>query len=232
MTEEELQRQMKLEHYKAQIQLHLEGWKADRELYNLKYSTDIAWRQDAGNVMRSEAMTFAVLALRSLMLFNGAALVILLTLVGAIWSADAEQGQQLITQLHPALKWFGAGVFLGMTSAGVAYLIQQGAIEGVEELYNAKPKKPDLPEADLPEADQPEADQPEADQPEADQPIKDKNIADADKTDGQGIKDQIEALNTKVKCRRYFVIVMATGSLVSFFSGVYCAAQAFGSIAS
>lgn len=71
-------------------------------------------------------ITFATLAIKSLILVNGAAVISLLTLLGHLWAGDGTStiAQSFTSELAPSFMWHTLGVGAGVLSAAFAYLTQ------------------------------------------------------------------------------------------------------------
>lgn len=128
------------ENYKAttQVERYRERMLREREQWVIAYR--------AG---KAAVAALAVLALRSLILANGAAVIAILTFLGHM--AREGSPSQLAKVMVPALHWFLGGVTLGMVAAALAYLSQvfftelPATHEAVTEEAEAKTKAKDHP---------------------------------------------------------------------------------------
>ena len=100
-------------------------WEADLEHWRV--SADWEIRQQVG--MFRSVVDFALVALKGVVLVNGAATLAILAFVGSIWTGKAEEGQKIATQLTPALEFFVWGAGFGVLAAGLAYLTQVAFLE-------------------------------------------------------------------------------------------------------
>lgn len=74
--------------------------------------------------MFEAAVEFAVLALRTLVLVNGAAVIALLTFVGQVWANDRHNGSSMAHILFWPLMFFLLGVIFAVTAIILAYITQ------------------------------------------------------------------------------------------------------------
>lgn len=74
--------------------------------------------------MFEAAVEFAVLAIRTLVLVNGAAVIALLTFVGQVWANDQYNGSAMAHILFWPLMFFLAGLVLAVVTTLLAYLTQ------------------------------------------------------------------------------------------------------------
>jgi hypothetical protein len=76
-------------------------------------------------------IAFATLAIKSLILVNGAAVIALLTLLGHLWAADINGSTaiKLTAKLGPSFTWYTVGVGAGVLSAGFSYFAQVMFVE-------------------------------------------------------------------------------------------------------
>lgn len=78
-------------------------------------------------------INFATLAIKSLILVNGAAAIALLTFVGHLWAGDPNglAAPRLAHELKCSFILFGAGVGTGVLCAGLSYLAQAFFVERI-----------------------------------------------------------------------------------------------------
>ena len=74
--------------------------------------------------MFEAAVEFAILAIRTLTLINGAAVIALLTFVGQVWANDQHNGSAMAHVLFWPLLCFLTGVILAVTTTLLAYITQ------------------------------------------------------------------------------------------------------------
>ena len=74
--------------------------------------------------MFEAAVEFAILALRTLVLVNGAAVIALLTFVGQVWANDQHNGSNMAHVLFWPLLCFVTGLILAVTATLLAYVTQ------------------------------------------------------------------------------------------------------------
>jgi hypothetical protein len=74
--------------------------------------------------MFEAAVEFAVLALRTLVLVNGAAVIALLTFVGQVWANDQHNGSAMAHILFWPLMLFLLGLVFAVTATLLAYITQ------------------------------------------------------------------------------------------------------------
>jgi len=74
--------------------------------------------------MFEAAVEFAVLAIRTLVLVNGAAVIALLTFVGQVWANDQHNGSAMAHILFWPLMFFLSGLVLAVITTLLAYLTQ------------------------------------------------------------------------------------------------------------
>jgi uncharacterized membrane protein len=74
--------------------------------------------------MFEAAVEFAVLAIRTLVLVNGAAVIALLTFVGQVWANDQHNGSAMAHILFWPLMFFLLGLVLAVVTTLLAYLTQ------------------------------------------------------------------------------------------------------------
>jgi endonuclease YncB( thermonuclease family) len=134
MTEEELERWKELERFKADEQIRVEDRKDELDRNRLHYEVTNAFFREQQVVVLGAVMNFATIAIRSLLLINGGALVALLTLTGGVWSRAPAEGKQLVLTLHEGLLAFGGGVIACLLTSFSSYIAQSAfAHAGTEE---------------------------------------------------------------------------------------------------
>jgi hypothetical protein len=74
--------------------------------------------------MFEAAVEFAILAIRTLILINGAAVIALLTFVGQVWANDQHNGSAMAHILFWPLLFFLAGLILAVITCLLAYITQ------------------------------------------------------------------------------------------------------------
>lgn len=74
--------------------------------------------------MFEAAVEFAVLALRTLVLVNGAAVIALLTFVGQVWANDQRNGSSMAHILFWPLIFFLSGLIMALVAIILAYITQ------------------------------------------------------------------------------------------------------------
>jgi hypothetical protein len=74
--------------------------------------------------MFEAAVEFAVLALRTLVLVNGAAVIALLTFVGQVWANDQHNGSAMAHILFWPLMLFLVGLIMAVTATILGYITQ------------------------------------------------------------------------------------------------------------
>jgi len=74
--------------------------------------------------MFEAAVEFAILAIRTLILINGAAVIALLTFVGQVWANDQHNGSAMAKILFWPLLFFLTGVITAVTTTILAYITQ------------------------------------------------------------------------------------------------------------
>lgn len=74
--------------------------------------------------MFEAAVEFAILAIRTLILINGAAVIALLTFVGQVWANDQQNGSAMAHTLFWPLLFFLAGLILAVITCLLAYITQ------------------------------------------------------------------------------------------------------------
>jgi heme/copper-type cytochrome/quinol oxidase subunit 3 len=74
--------------------------------------------------MFQAAVEFAILAIRTLILINGAAVIALLTFVGQVWANDQHNGSAMAKILFWPLLFFLTGLILAVVTCLLAYLTQ------------------------------------------------------------------------------------------------------------
>ena len=74
--------------------------------------------------MFEAAVEFAILAIRTLILVNGAAVIALLTFVGQVWANDQHNGSAMAKILFWPLLFFLTGLILAVVTCLLAYLTQ------------------------------------------------------------------------------------------------------------
>ncbi len=74
--------------------------------------------------MFEAAVEFAVLALRTLVLVNGAAVIALLTFVGQVWANDQRNGSGMAHILFWPLIFFLTGLVMALVATILAYITQ------------------------------------------------------------------------------------------------------------
>ena len=74
--------------------------------------------------MFEAAVEFAVLALRTLVLVNGAAVIALLTFVGQVWANDQHNGSSMAHILFWPLMLFLLGLIFAVVAIILAYITQ------------------------------------------------------------------------------------------------------------
>ena len=74
--------------------------------------------------MFEAAVEFAILAIRTLILINGAAVIALLTFVGQVWANDQHNGSAMAHILFWPLLFFLIGVIMAVTTTLLAYITQ------------------------------------------------------------------------------------------------------------
>jgi hypothetical protein len=74
--------------------------------------------------MFEAAVEFAILAIRTLILINGAAVIALLTFVGQVWANDQHTGSAMAKVLFWPLLFFLIGVIMAVTTTLLAYITQ------------------------------------------------------------------------------------------------------------
>ena len=79
--------------------------------------------QDLGLELGRFAVTLGQVALRTVILINGAAAVAVLAFLGQIWD-PAEGARELIPPMLAALSWFVSAVIAGGIATGLAYITQ------------------------------------------------------------------------------------------------------------
>jgi hypothetical protein len=79
--------------------------------------------------MFEAAVEFAILAIRTLVLVNGAAVISLLTFVGQVWANDQHNGSGMAHILFWPLLFFLAGLVLAVTTTLLAYVTQMITVE-------------------------------------------------------------------------------------------------------
>ena len=108
----------------------------DPEYQKRKWEADLAhWRAKVDASLQSQLamfsgiIEFAVVAIKGIVLVNGAAAIAVLAFLGSIWAGNAKEGREAAIKLAPALEWFVWGVGLGVLTAGLAYLAQVAILE-------------------------------------------------------------------------------------------------------
>jgi hypothetical protein len=104
----------------AQQQIDWEVWRerAARERLGYEKQADLTTALIRGTI------DFAAIFIRSTLLANGGAVVVLLALLGSIWASSGAQGSASALLLSGAIKWFVYGMTSGLLTAGFAYLAQ------------------------------------------------------------------------------------------------------------
>ena len=74
--------------------------------------------------MFEAAVEFAILAIRTLILINGAAVIALLTFVGQVWANDQHNGSAMAHILFWPLLCFLIGLVMAVLTTMLAYLTQ------------------------------------------------------------------------------------------------------------
>lgn len=74
--------------------------------------------------MFEAAVEFAILAIRTLILVNGAAVIALLTFVGQVWANDQQNGSAMAHILFWPLLFFLSGLILAVITCLLAYITQ------------------------------------------------------------------------------------------------------------
>ena len=74
--------------------------------------------------MFEAAVEFAILAIRTLILVNGAAVIAVLTFVGQVWANDQHNGSAMAKILFWPLLFFLTGLILAVITCLLAYLTQ------------------------------------------------------------------------------------------------------------
>ena len=74
--------------------------------------------------MFEAVVEFAVLALRTLVLVNGAAVIALLTFVGKVWANDQRNGSGMAHILFWPLIFFLSGLIMALVATILAYITQ------------------------------------------------------------------------------------------------------------
>lgn len=74
--------------------------------------------------MFEAAVEFAILAIRTLILINGAAVIALLTFVGQVWANDQHNGSAMAHILFWPLLFFLTGLILAVITCLLAYITQ------------------------------------------------------------------------------------------------------------
>ena len=74
--------------------------------------------------MFEAAVEFAILAIRTLILVNGAAVIALLTFVGQVWANDQHNGSHMAHILFWPLLCFLMGLVMAVVTTLLAYLTQ------------------------------------------------------------------------------------------------------------
>jgi hypothetical protein len=67
------------------------------------------------------AADFATLAIRSLILVSGGALIAILTFLGNLWTKDDAIAQGIAHSMTTAVKWFAFALFMSLLTAILAY---------------------------------------------------------------------------------------------------------------
>jgi hypothetical protein len=91
--------------------------------------------------MFEAAVEFAILALRTLVLVNGAAVIALLTFVGQVWANDQHNGSNMAHILFWPLMFFLAGLILAVTTTLLAYVTQMITTEHGSGLIPLRSKR-------------------------------------------------------------------------------------------
>lgn len=101
---------------------------------NLEVEQAKAWH--AHRLESSKAVIqFALVAIRSLILVNGAAVVAVLTFLGNLWTKDSATARAAAQGIGTAITSFVVGVGLGVFTAMLAYISQAA----ISELAQTKP---------------------------------------------------------------------------------------------
>lgn len=79
---------------------------------------------DVGSHLFRATIEFALLALRTIVLVNGAAVIGIMTFVGHVWAADATAGANLAHRLFWPLSGFLGGLTVALVTTVMAYLTQ------------------------------------------------------------------------------------------------------------
>jgi len=97
-----------------------EQWKAQNasnlEQYRARYLSSIE--------SMNAAIQFATLTIRSLIIVNGGAVVVLMALLGSLWNADGEKAAMLAKALVYPFTYFVIGLCAGLITGALAYLAQ------------------------------------------------------------------------------------------------------------
>lgn len=125
---------IEIENHKASLQRDLENFKAGlqgslKQCEEDNIRSRVGWQHllEGQLVGFRGVLEFAQLAIRSLFIANGGAILAILTFVGNLWAKD-KAGPLAGAMLQP-MQWFMAGTALALTTALVSYLSQVAFIE-------------------------------------------------------------------------------------------------------
>jgi hypothetical protein len=88
----------------------------DREVWLFQIRTKL--------LMFKVIIDFALLAIRSLIIVNGGAIVGVVSFTGNLWSRDNSAAKAAAQALGPTLGWFIAGLSCALLTAGISYMSQ------------------------------------------------------------------------------------------------------------
>ena len=107
----ELQKQLEI--HKAELDAHYDHWRMNSEFQS---RTDVE--------MFRGLIAFALAALKSIIIINGAAAVAILALLASVWGKDAMVARDMAAAIKPAMLLFVVGVAAGSFATALAYLTQ------------------------------------------------------------------------------------------------------------
>lgn len=114
-----------LENHRASLNQALEAWREQlvRQRHEWLHQLDQSLR------MFGAAIDFAVLAIRSLIIVNGGAIIGILTFAGNLWGRSSPAAKATAEAIAPAMLWFVVGLSAALLCAGLSYIAQTLFVE-------------------------------------------------------------------------------------------------------
>jgi hypothetical protein len=115
------QLQRDLESFKATVLSQQDSWKEQSTINIRKWEHDLEWLQSSFRAL----IDFSVVAIRSLILINGGAVVAILAFLSNVWKADGQAGGLSIAKaITGPLAYFIGGLVAAIATSMFAYLAQ------------------------------------------------------------------------------------------------------------